>query len=299
MAGMAHPRTSRGCVTRRDFLTAAIAAASMPSMIGQASRVQTAAQVTDRIRAAFGPTWRVTPTDAFHAGRPDVVVRGIATTVMSTLDVLHRAAKAGRNLVITHEPTFYTGNDNVMDLTDDPMYRRKVAFIEANDLAIFRFHDNWHTRRPEPMGQGLAESLGWGDRRSADEPDVFVIAPTTVRDVVKRIEDRLNVRSYRVIGSPATRVRRVGFLPGTPPGATAASRLLPRVDLVIAGEQREWEGVYYAFDTVAAGEPKAMITLGHAVSEDPGMKLCADWLRTFITDLPVEWIPAGEPFTKL
>jgi hypothetical protein len=38
-----------------------------------------------------------------------------------------------------------------------------------------------------------------------------------------------------------------------------------------------------------------MVTLGHAISEDPGMKLCADWLKTSITDLPVDWIPAGEP----
>jgi hypothetical protein len=47
-----------------------------------------------------------------------------------------------------------------------------------------------------------------------------------------------------------------------------------------------------------AGDKKAMVTLGHAISEDPGMKLCADWLKTFITDLPVEWIPAGEPFNS-
>jgi len=284
--------------SRRAFVTTAIAAAGV--VLGRraaAGQGQTAKQVVDRIQAAFGPTWRTTPTDDFHAGSPEVVVLGIATTVMATLDVLQRAAKARRNLVISHEPTFYTGNDNVSTLTSDPIYLAKVAFIKANDLAVFRFHDNWHARRPEPMGQGLAEFLGWGQMRSAEDPEVFVIPPTTVGRVLKLVEEKLKVRSYRVIGSADTRVTRVGFLPGTPPSATAASRLMPKVDLILAGEQREWEGIYYAHDMVVSGQAKAMVTLGHAISEDPGMKLCADWLKTFISDLPVDWIPAGEPFS--
>jgi putative NIF3 family GTP cyclohydrolase 1 type 2 len=281
------------------MVASALAGAALAATKVTARQGQTAEQVVDRIRAAFGPTWRVTPTDAFHAGDPSIVVKGVATTVMSTFDVLQQAAKAGRNFIISHEPTFYTGNDNVTDLTNDPMYLRKVAFVKANGLAVFRFHDNWHARRPEPMGQGLAEFLGWGAMRSVEDLEVFVIPATTVGDVAKLIEQELSVRSYRVIGLGKTRVTRVGFLPGTPPSATAASHLFPKVDLILAGEQREWEGVYYAHDTVAAGEAKAMITLGHAASEDPGMKLCAEWLKTFITDLPVQWIPAGEPFIKL
>ena len=126
---------------------------------------------------------------------------------------------------------------------------------------------------------------------------MFVIPATTVGRALALVEDKLKARSYRLIGSSETRVTRVGFLPGTPPNATAASRLMPKVDLILAGEQREWEGIYYAHDTVVNGQAKAMVTLGHAVSEDPGMKLCADWLKTFISDLPVDWIPAGEPFT--
>jgi putative NIF3 family GTP cyclohydrolase 1 type 2 len=285
-------------LSRREFL-GGVALSGLVASTPGVPQGQTAEQVFERIRTAFGPTWRSTPTDTFKAGSPSVVVKGIATTVMSTFEVLQKAAKAGRNLVITHEPTFFTGNDNVTDLTGDPMYARKRAFVDANELVVLRFHDNWHGRRPEPMGQGLAEFLGWGGLRSIQEPDVFVVPPTTVRDVARLVETKLNARSYRLVGSPTSRVTRVGFLPGTPPSATAMSKLLPRVDLVIAGEQREWEGIYYAFDTATAGEARAVIAIGHAVSEDPGMKLCADWLKTFITDVPVEWIPAGEPFARV
>jgi putative NIF3 family GTP cyclohydrolase 1 type 2 len=286
-------------LSRRAFLAHTIIGGSVAAahLHAQSIRV-TAREIIERIKAGFGPSWRETPTDTFHAGNPDVLVTGIATTVMSTLNVLQRATAAHKNLVITHEPTFWTGNDNLAGLEADSLYAVKREFIEANRLAVFRFHDNWHARRPEPMGQALAQFLGWEKMAASDTSGVYSIPPMSLSAVVKHVETKLSVHALRVIGSAKTRVTRVGFLPGTPPSNISAARLFPNVDLIIAGEQREWEGVYYAHDLVTSGQPKAMITIGHAISEDPGMKLCADWLRTFITEIPIEWIPAGEPFAK-
>jgi len=39
-----------------------------------------------------------------------------------------------------------------------------------------------------------------------------------------------------------------------------------------------------------------MIILGHLMSEDHGMREVAEWLRTFLSEIPVEFIAAGEPF---
>jgi len=66
-------------------------------------------------------------------------------------------------------------------------------------------------------------------------------------------------------------------------------------DVLVVGEIREWEGVEYAHDTVAAGYSKGLILLGYAISEDPGMDGCARWLKTFLPVMPVEFVPAGEP----
>ena len=52
----------------------------------------------------------------------------------------------------------------------------------------------------------------------------------------------------------------------------------------------------YAQDAIAAGMKKALIVLGHAISEENGMSECARWLKTFVTEVPVEFVPAGEPF---
>ena len=62
------------------------------------------------------------------------------------------------------------------------------------------------------------------------------------------------------------------------------------------GEAREWEGIEYAQDLIASGQKKGMIVLGHAISEEAGMANCAKWLKTFISEVPVEFVPAGEPF---
>ena len=55
--------------------------------------------------------WRAQTVDTFKAGSPQTEVKGIATTGMATFDLIKRAAAAGRNFVITHEPTFYNHTD--------------------------------------------------------------------------------------------------------------------------------------------------------------------------------------------
>ena len=68
------------------------------------------------------------------------------------------------------------------------------------------------------------------------------------------------------------------------------------IQLLVAGESREWETVPYVQDAVAQGRHKALILLGHVVSEEAGMEECARWLRTILPEIPVSFIPAGEPF---
>jgi hypothetical protein len=49
-------------------------------------------------------------------------------------------------------------------------------------------------------------------------------------------------------------------------------------------------------DAVTIGIPKRWIMLGHAISEEPGMHEQAVWLKTFIPEVPIQLVRAGEPF---
>ena len=145
------------------------------------------------------------------------------------------------------------------------------------------------------MTEGFFRAVGW--EKYLPENRVATIPEMTLEAAAKHVQERLGVRAIRVIGDRGAKITKAVFMPGygQPQGMM---RSTCRRRLVICGEQREWEGLYYAHDAAASGRAKGVIVLGHAISEEPGMKLCADWLKTFITEVPVELIPAGEPFWR-
>lgn len=256
----------------------------------------TAQQIVSRIQQKLADlkiAWRAQTVDTFKAGSPDTEVKGIATTGMATFDLLRRAAAAGKNFVITHEPTFYNHTDQTAALEDDPIYRTKQQFIKENSLVIFRFHDHAHALQPDPLVVGSARMLGLTQYASPTEPRIYVVPETTLKAFASDISKRLNGRALRVVGNPDMNVRRIMLGPGysVPP-------LTSSFDLSIGGENPESGGnAEYVLDAAALGQQKGVILLGHMMSEDWGMKEAADWLRAFLTDVPIDWIPTGEPFS--
>ena len=120
----------------------------------------TAREVIARIQTHVGIPWQQETVDTFKAGNPDTEVRGIAVTMMATLDVLQRAVAAGQNLIITHEPTFYNHLDKPELEESDPVLAAKRAFIQEHGLVVWRFHDHWHRMKPDGIEAGMAHALG-------------------------------------------------------------------------------------------------------------------------------------------
>jgi putative NIF3 family GTP cyclohydrolase 1 type 2 len=245
----------------------------------------TAAALVDRIKAHVGVEWQAETVDTFKAGDPGTPVKGVAVTMMATLDVLQRAARAGHNLVITHEPTFFDHLDatGALERESDPVLAAKLAFIRTHGLVVWRFHDHWHKRSPDGVQEGMVKALGWERYRTPD-PLVFVMPATTVRQLAADVKTRLGVTAMRFVGRPDMTVTRVALLPGAWGfGAHRKSLQRPDVEAVLIGEAQEWETIEYVVDAVAAGLHKALIVPGHVPSEQAGMEECGRWLRGFIT----------------
>ena len=259
----------------------------------------TARQVIERIQKNVGVPWRGQTVDTFKAGDPDTPVTGIATTMMATFDVLQRAAASGKNLIITHEPTFYGHLDQTSDLAkeNDAVLATKQAFIEKHHLVVWRFHDHWHARRPDGIQTGMIHALGWEKFQNAGDNRLFVIPETTLDNLASSIKRRLGIRTLRVVGDPAMKVTKLALNPGYP-GFPSERHMLQRddVEVLVMGEGLEWETIEYGADAVAEGKRKALVILGHIPSEQAGMEECARWLKTLITEVPVEFVPAAEPF---
>ncbi|MCJ7812664.1 Nif3-like dinuclear metal center hexameric protein [bacterium] len=259
----------------------------------------TARQVIERIQKNVGIPWLEQTIDTFKAGNPDTPVTGIATTMFATLDVLQRAVDSGANLIIVHEPTFYNHYEDVSELEEanDAVLAVKKAFIDEHGLVIWRFHDHWHMRNPDGIVYGMIRALGLEKYEDQNTDNLFVVPETTLKILAAEIKKRMGMQSLRVVGNPDMNLTRLAFVPGAP-SANMQIQALQReeVEVLLIGEAREWETVEYARDAVIAGMEKALIILGHVVYEEAGMEECARWLKTFVTEVPVEFIPSTEPF---
>ena len=257
----------------------------------------TAREVVETIKNNLTCTWMDQTVDTFKAGNPDNEVTGIATTFIATMDVLKRAVALNCNLIITHEPTFYNHLDQVSQLKNDPVYQEKVKYIEDNGLIVFRFHDHWHMTNPDGIFTGMMDKLGWEKYRTSEENLLFELPESTAGKLASDLKDLFNGSPVRLIGDPEMTFTNVGLSPGAP-GYMSHIRMLERqdVEVLVAGEVPEWESITYVRDAENLGKRKAMILIGHVNSEEAGMKYLATWLSEINIKVPVQYVPAGDPF---
>ncbi len=151
--------------------------------------------------------------------------------------------------------------------------------------------------KPDGILAGMVYTLGWKYYRDRKDERVFRLPPTTLKKLAKMLKEKLGIHAMRVIGNPDAKVSTVGLSPGF--GGFEANRSLFQqngVEVLIIGEAHEWETGEYAADAVAADLKKGLIVLGHIPSEQAGMETFTRWLKKFIKNVPIEFVPAKEPF---
>lgn len=264
---------------------------------GTRAQSPTADDVIDKIKSNLTCNWSEETVDTYKGGSGDMKVTGIATTFLANIDVLKRAKEKGLNLIITHEPTFYDHRDNIDRYGDDPIVKAKQQYIKDNNLIVWRFHDHWHRTSPDGIYKGMTAKLQF-DQYSREGSQLYYDLPKmTLKDLGLMLEKRFSQSTIRIVGDLDMEVSQVALVLGAA-GSNRQINSLQRddVEVVVVGEVPEWETVEYIRDATSLGHKKALIMLGHANSEEAGMEYCAEWLKTFIKDLPVEFIPAGDPF---
>jgi hypothetical protein len=199
-------------------------------------------------------------------------------------------------MVISHEDTWWNDRDDTKDLTANPLYKLKTEYILKNDMIVWRDHDHMHVMRPDFTVVGELRTVGiQGGENATMRPGIFTIPETTFGEFAAEVKRVSGIRAIRCAGDPKAKVSKILVGPGY-----ATPRMAPEVDVVIGGEQQEADGgfdnVEYALDAVSLGMPKGVIMLGHVISEQAGMEDFGNWLRTFIHDVPIQFVPAEEPY---
>jgi putative NIF3 family GTP cyclohydrolase 1 type 2 len=230
--------------------------------------------------------------DLVRLGDPRAPLKGIVTAMFPTHEVMRRAVGLGANLVIAHEPVFYNHLDETDWLAGDSVYGAKRRLAQDQKLVIFRFHDGWHRIAGDGILTGVTHALGWERYADAKVPGLFEIPPTTLRDVISRLKNDLELHTVGVVGEPSLSCERVFLAPGAWSGREQMALIEKhRLDVLICGEVREWETPEYVRDAVTQGRKTALLVTGHIASEEPGMKHCAAWLGQRLAGVKVTHVP--------
>lgn len=281
-------------LSRRKFVQLASASLMTTGMARASEGTIPAGEVVSRIKANLGIPWDYsTYRDTFKIGGPDSPVTGIASSFGANLRVLKLANDTGLNMVIVHEPTFYSDGDRLDLVRGDPLYELKLRWAELNGIVVWRIHDHWHRRNPDGIRTGWNRGMGWEQYETDDSLRHFRIPETTLGDLASDMARKLDSRSVRVVGDPGTRVSRIRN------GGRSVAEImefLPDFDCLVSSDNREYDTYEYMRDLVLSGAPKGAIFVSHASGEDLGMQEFARWLKPIVAEVPVEFVPTTDEF---
>lgn len=248
------------------------------------------------IKEAIGSPLKNT-VDTIKSGSRNTVVKGIATTMFATLEVIKKSIDAGVNFIIAHEPTFYNHRDETDWLKDNEVYRIKSALLKENNITVWRNHDYIHRHKPDGVLSGMLDQFGWQQFANAEPRQVFEIPEMKLGELIAYLQKKSGITNLRYIGDPDQPCRKVLLMPGAEGGHNQiVSANLFKPDVLIVGEVQEWETAEYIRDAISSGKKISLVVLGHTDSEEAGSAFMANWIKLNVAGIKVTHIPAGNPF---
>ncbi len=258
----------------------------------------------DRILAYHPELTAPKTCDGVKFGDPSQPLKGVAVSCAPTYDVIRRAAEAGCNFLLCHEPTFFSHEDTTDWLENDPVYEEKIRFLKEHQMVIFRDHDHLHAHTPDGIYTGVMKELGWEKYRddTGRRPMLYRLPSMDVSELAAFLKEKLCLQKVRVIGKTSGAISKVAYIGGGNLSFdnTNTQLMMGETEVMIAGELIDWTVMSYVRDAAVMGMQKTIIQLGHFNSEELGMKYAESWVRPFVEpEIPVCWIRAGEPYSYL
>jgi putative NIF3 family GTP cyclohydrolase 1 type 2 len=295
---------------RRNFIHHSLKAAGGLAFLGwqssyaegnntAAQKQPTVQEVIDLILKEGGLTPMPGTVDTIKAGQASQVVTGIITTMFPTIAIIEEAAKRKANFIIAHEPSFYNHKDDREWVKDNDILKRKLELLDKHKIAIWRFHDYCHSLKPDAVIYGVVKKAGWTAYFKPGQLTLTVPA-LSLQKLALHLKSSLGIQHVRVIGDLQQSCQRVALLPGAWGGQRQVTTMeTEKPDVLVVGELSEWETAEYMRDTNLLGEKRALIVLGHNVSEEPGMEYFVEWLQPKLPQVKITHIASGDPFTWL
>ncbi|HZE83610.1 MAG TPA: Nif3-like dinuclear metal center hexameric protein [Puia sp.] len=296
---------------RRKFIATTLAAlGAAPLLAARAQRPKpqghtahgtlTIQQVIDLLLADIPGAPFPQTVDTIKAGNASWPVKGIVTTMFATDAIIQKTIELGANFIIAHEPTFYNHTDETAWLQGDKVFGFKKDLLDKHQIVVWRFHDGWHTHRPDGIRMGVLSALGWEKYYDVAQPPVVTIPAMRLGDLIAHVKKQLGIEKLKVIGDLSQSCTRIAILPGAGGGRTQIQTIQKfNPDCLICGELNEWETAEYIRDARYQGEKTSLVVLGHSVSEEPGMQWLISVLQPKIPGIRITHLPSGDPFQTI
>lgn len=236
--------------------------------------------------------------DTLKAGDENAEVTRLAVAMIGTAEVFRSATDWGAQMLLVHEPIYYTHMDRIAPDDPDPVIAAKRALVEKSGMTVLRFHDHAHHHTPDVICEGELAAMGLPGR--FEKGPYYAVnrytldTPMTARALAAHLEKALGIGHIRVIGNADTPFTRLSCCFGTP--GHLRDELKNGREVILAGEVAEWSDGEYFRDAAALGFPSAMLVMGHVGSEREGMKWTAARLGEAFPSLAVRYIECGEVY---
>ena len=108
--------------------------------------------------------------DDYKCGDPEAECTGVVTALTPNISVIRKAIELGANLIVVHEPTFYTSADEAgwFEPFENSVYEEKQKLLNDHGIVVWRDHDHMHANRPDSIFTGVLKYLGWEDKAEVD-----------------------------------------------------------------------------------------------------------------------------------
>ncbi len=249
--------------------------------------------------------------DVIKYGDADKECTGIVVTCSPTVEVLRETVKRGANLIIVHEPLFWSHKDTTDWLEDSAVFREKRAILDEGGIVVWRYHDHMHVgvtasqdvSRRDHIFYGLMKELGWEEYlvKSEDKPLEYKIPETDATELGIWLKEKMNLNGIRIIGDPHTKVSRIYFCEhlkeNRPDGDKILKTEFENIDAVIPLEMIDWTVAAFINDSCQLGKSKVLYHIGHFNVEEFGMKHLVQTLPQLIGhDVPISYVQSGDAY---
>ncbi|MDY0098154.1 MAG: Nif3-like dinuclear metal center hexameric protein [Bacteroidales bacterium] len=238
--------------------------------------------------------------DRIIIGNPDTIIKKLGTCWMPTWEACRKAVNSGVNVLVTHEPTFYTHRDldevpGFLDRKPDRtkeqylnQIEKKKKWIIDNGLVIIRNHDTLDALGKRGIPFALGQFLGFRDSDIIASRVYYNVykfekqpASSFARTIAARLKE-LGQPGIAFYGDPAREVSSVGVGTGWICDPMDYADLEPDVFIAIDDIIRTHIQTVYAEDT---GHP--LIVINHGTSEEAGVRSLNRIIRENYPDIDV------------